>query len=97
MDIPIQIYEIKMGLPIIYFTGSQVGISKLWYISVLKNVLTSAKSVDPDEMPLCVAFHLSLQFLPKYQFRGFQNIKDFKGWGHKNSTVTGFGKLKKVL
>ena len=37
----------------------------------LKIVLTTAKSVDTDEMPHFVAFHLGLHCLPKYLFRGF--------------------------
>ena len=35
--------------------------------------MTSAKSVDPDEMPHYAAFHLGLHFLQKYPFMGFQN------------------------
>ena len=48
----------------------------------LKNDLTSAKSVDPDEMPFYVTFHLGLHFLPKYPFRGFQSTK---GYGNQTS------------
>ena len=45
------------------------------YFSRLKIVLTSAKSVDPDEMPHIAAFHLGLHFLQKYPFKCFQNTK----------------------
>ena len=41
----------------------------------LKIVLTSTKSVDPDEMPRIAAFHLVLHFLSEPSFRGFQNTK----------------------
>ena len=40
-----------------------------------KIVLTSAKSVDPDEMQHNAAFHLDLHFLQLYSFRDFQNTK----------------------
>ena len=38
--------------------------------------MTKAKIVDPDEMPLYVAFHLGLHFLSMYPFMGFQNAND---------------------
>ena len=41
----------------------------------LKIDLTSAKSVDPDEMPHFAEFHLGLHCLPKYPFRGFHYTK----------------------
>ena len=41
----------------------------------LKIVLTSAKSVVPDEMQHNAAFHLGLHFLQLYSFRSFQNTK----------------------
>ena len=34
-----------------------------------------ANSADPDDMPCYVAFHLSLPFLPKYPFWGFEFTK----------------------
>ena len=37
---------------------------------------TKTNSVDPDEMPHYVAFHLGLPCLQTYLFRGFQNKKD---------------------
>ena len=36
-----------------------------------------ANGVDPDEMQHYAVFHLGLQFLQKYSFRGFPNTK---GW-----------------
>ena len=36
-----------------------------------------ANSVDLDEMPHYVAFHLGLHCLPKYLFAGIQNEKVF--------------------
>ena len=41
----------------------------------LKIVLTSAKSVYPDEMSCYAAFHLGLHCLPKYPFKGFQHTR----------------------
>ena len=37
-------------------------------VKSLKIVLTSAKSVDPDEMQQYAAFHLGLHCFPKYLF-----------------------------
>ena len=37
--------------------------------------MTSAKSVEPDEMPHHAAFHQGLHCLLKSPFRGFQNTK----------------------
>ena len=42
----------------------------------LKSHFVSANSADPDEMAHYVAFHLGLQCLPKYPFRGFGSSKD---------------------
>ena len=36
----------------------------------LKIVLTSAKSVDPSDMPHHAAFHLGLHCFPKYPLKG---------------------------
>ena len=36
---------------------------------------TFTNSIDPDEMQLYAAFHLSLHCLQKYLFRGFMNAK----------------------
>ena len=68
MDFPIHKNAIRMGLSIIYLKGISLFL-------VLKIALTTAKSVDPDEMLPYTAFHLGLHCLPKYMFRGFQNTK----------------------
>ena len=70
MDFPIHIDTIRMELPIVYFKGSQVDISKSWCVLFLKIVLVLANSVDPDEMQHCAAFHLGLHCLLKYPFGG---------------------------
>ena len=36
-----------------------------------EDLFTLTNSVDPDEMPHDVAFHLGLHYLSKYLFRGF--------------------------
>ena len=41
---------------------------------IIKEIfLTSAKSVNPDEMQHFVALHVGLQYLQKYSFWGVQN------------------------
>ena len=42
----------------------------------LKILLTFTNSVDPDEMQHYAAFHLGLQCLQKYSFRGFRIQRD---------------------
>ena len=37
------------------------------------DLFISTKSVDPDEMQHCTAFHLGLHCLQNYSFRGFLN------------------------
>ena len=49
MDSPIHTDTISMGMPILYFKGSQVEFSKLLCISV-EGFLISANSTDLDEM-----------------------------------------------
>ena len=68
---------ISMGLPILYFKGSQVKASKDYDVFLtLKVVLIIANSADPDEMQQhYAAFHLGLHCLPEYPFRGFQYTK----------------------
>ena len=56
-----------MGRFIVYIEGSYVKIE----FPSLKIVSILANSVNPDEMPHNVAFHLGLHWLPKYPFRGF--------------------------
>ena len=41
----------------------------------LKIIFVLANSVDPDEMPYCVAFLLGLHCLPKNSFKGHQYTK----------------------
>ena len=49
MDFPIHIDVICIGLPILYFKGSQVKFSYAVFLS-LKGVLILANSADPGEM-----------------------------------------------
>ena len=57
---------------IVYNEGSQIIISKIYYISFSAETgFVLANSADPDEMPYYVAFHLGFHCLPKYLFRGF--------------------------
>ena len=65
MDFPIQVE---------YFKGSQVEITN-YVRQSLMFVLIFTNSADPDEMQHYAAFHLGLQCLPEYQFRGFQYTK----------------------
>ena len=76
MEFLIYIDTISMGLPIVYFKGSQVEFSILSGTCVfmslsLKVVLISTYSADPDE----TGFHLGLHCLQKYPFRGYLYIK----------------------
>ena len=59
MDFPIQIKAIRMGLSIIYFKGSQVGISHLHGVFLSLNTLTN--SVNPKEMPHILATFCRLE------------------------------------
>ena len=72
MDFPIQINTIRMGLSIIHFKGfpDNYELQSMKFKFILPN------SAGPDEMPQNTAFHLGLQCLLKYPFRGFQNTKD---------------------
>ena len=45
------------------------------YCSLLSGDLFYLYSVDPDEMQHYAAFHLGLQCLQQYSFRGFSNTK----------------------
>ena len=75
MDFPIHIDTISMGLPIVYFKGSQVDFLNYDVFLSLKIILIFANSADPDEMQHCAAFHLGLHYLPKYLFIDVQNEK----------------------
>ena len=61
---------ISMGLPIVYFEGSQVEFSELMSISVPEDCFNLSEQCRPDEMRHSAAFHLGLHCLPKYPFRG---------------------------
>ena len=63
-----------MGLSIVYFKGSQVGISKLLYdvFISLKMTFTLPNGADPDEMPYLWHFN-GFHHLPKCAF-SFQYI-----------------------
>ena len=60
---------ISMGLPIVYFKGTKVEVSKLWCISVNEVLLIIANSADPNEMQHCAAFHQALHCLTKNPFK----------------------------
>ena len=64
---------VKSGCPLYILRGSQVKVfKKKLYLKVNFRL---ANSADPDEMPHYAAFHLGLQCLPKYPFRGFRYAK----------------------
>ena len=67
--------RISMELPILYFMGSQVKISKLECVYVLKIVFVVANTVYPNKMLPYAAFHLGLHCVAKYLFTGIQNEK----------------------
>ena len=46
-----RLIRISMELSILNFKGTQVDISKLWCIFVIKFVFYHLNSADPDEMP----------------------------------------------
>ena len=71
MEFPIKFDTAKSGWSIVHIEGSQVIISKNIIFLSLKIDFVIANSVDPDEMPHYVAFHLGLQCSSKYPFRGF--------------------------
>ena len=76
VDFPIHIDKINMGLPIVFFKGSQVKFSKCDVFLSVRVVLILANSADPDQMQHYAAFHLGLHCLPKYLFSGFQYTKE---------------------
>ena len=66
---PIHINAIRMWLSIKYFRGYSSEFPNYYVLKIPKIGLTSAKSVDPDEMQHYAAFHLGLHCLPKNPFR----------------------------
>ena len=68
LDFLISIDTICMGLPTVYFKGSQVEFSELCCISAPEGCFNISKQHY-------AAFHLGLHCLQKYSFRGFPNTK----------------------
>ena len=67
----------KLGVHCTYLGVSGYNLKKIILYSVyLKSFSTFKNSVDPDEMQHYAAFHLGLQCLQKYSFKGFPNTKD---------------------
>ena len=67
-----------MGCSIVYIQGSKVYNFQIkTVIFSLKFIFILANSVDPDEMPHDVAFHLGLHCLPKYAFRSHNYTKGY--------------------
>ena len=58
MVFPMHVDKISMELPILYLKGSQVGISKLRFVYVLKGcfLIILANSVDTDEVHIMCFF-----------------------------------------
>ena len=79
MEFSIKLDTYQPVWSIIYTVGFQVIILKNVFIS-LKIEFIYANSADLDEIPHYGAFHLGLQYLQKYRFRGFQSTK---GWVKK--------------
>ena len=78
MDFPIYIDTISMGLPIVYFRGSQVEFFFSYLVCVPADcffLISLVNCADADEMPHPAAFHLGLHCMPKYLFIGIQNEK----------------------
>ena len=75
MDFSTHIDTISMGLPTVYFKGSQVEFSNDDVVLSLNVVLILANSADPDEMQHNAAFHLGLHCLPKYPFNLWNTVK----------------------
>ena len=72
---------VKSRWSVVYIEGSQVLISIFLIFRSLKIDFAVVNSVDPDEMPHYVAFHLDLFCLPTYirlGVSGPQNVKLIK-------------------
>ena len=72
MDYLIHIDTVTMELSILYFKGLRVKFSKkmMYIFYVPKDCFILANSANLDKMSPYMAFHLSLQHLPKYLFTG---------------------------
>ena len=68
MDFPKTLMQYEWDNPFCVLRGHR---SKLHNFDILKIVLISANSADPDEILPCAAFHC----LPKYLFSSIQNEK----------------------
>ena len=75
MEFTIMFDMVASGWSIIYTEGSQVIISRKYYISFSENRFALVNSADPVEMPHYAAFHLGLHSLTKYPFKGFWSTK----------------------
>ena len=62
---------VESGGSIVYIEGSQVIISKQYYISFSEDHFVFPNSADLDEMPHYAAFCQGIHCLPRYPFRGF--------------------------
>ena len=72
MEFPIKFDAVNSGLYIVYIEGSQVLISKRYYISFSEDhFCLPQNSAVPDEMPHYVAFCQGIHCLPRYLFKGF--------------------------
>ena len=65
MDFPRYVDRISMELPILYFKGSQVNISKLWCISVPEDCFDISKQCMPCLLAPYAAFYLVLPCLKR--------------------------------
>ena len=78
MDFPIHNDTITMGLPILYFKGSQVEVSKLWCISVPEGCKNLLNSADPDEMQhhaVCQSTHLGASIIQSVKIKRNISLK----------------------
>ena len=69
---------INLGWSCVYIKGSQVIISKWYFLSFSEYLFILANSVDSDKMGHYATFHLGLHYLPKYAFRSHQYIQRIK-------------------
>ena len=66
MKFPIKINTVYSEWSILYVEGSQVILSKTYYISFSEIDFVLISSADPIEMPQYALLHLGLHCLPKY-------------------------------
>ena len=70
MDDLIYIDPLSMEYPFCILRGHM-----LQFLKTLEIVFILANSTSPNEMGLCVEFHLGLHCLPKYLFTSIQNVR----------------------